>query len=255
MDQHRLSGGKIHRGLCEKSFPRRQCSYRHCCTVHMIERGRLFNEIGCGNDDELGVGAVAHHVRAGVDRIAHCEPAAIRAYLFDGAGNIQAWHEWQLKRYELFEIAFSYLPVYRIDSRRMHADEHFALTRFGTRGFFVLERFRTAVLVYSNCLHGVHGESPVYVSEARRTPEDARPSLDSALGLIVLDDGDDTFRTGSCGAPRRCLLAYLHRKTQGGNVPGFIQRKEGTGHGVAARVTGAVLFIDYDFHAAVSTDR
>src|SRR5258708_22910616 len=58
-------------------------------------------------------------------------------------------------RPEVFHVAFTNFPIDRVHSRRVNSDENFARLWLRTRRVFVLQRFRSAVAVNSNCFHGL----------------------------------------------------------------------------------------------------
>ena len=70
-------------------------------------------------------------------------------------------------RPEVFHVAFTNFPIDRVHSRRVNSDENFARLWLRTRRIFVLQDFRSAVVVNSNCFHGLRCCAAIFFRKLR----------------------------------------------------------------------------------------
>src|SRR5438552_14288866 len=101
----------------------------------------------------ISVRAVASWIRQTVNLVADFESGHASTEFFDYSGQVPSENEREFMRPEVFHVAFTNFPIDRVHSRRVNADENFARLRLRTRRVFVVQDFRSAVVVNANRFH------------------------------------------------------------------------------------------------------
>src|SRR6266446_5857934 len=123
-----------------------------------MKRIRFEREFWFANNDIVSVSAVASWIGNTVNLVADFESSrrrGTRSEFLDYSGQVPSENEREFVRPEVFHVAFTNFPIDRVHSRCVNADENFTRLWLRTRRSFVLEDFRSAVAVNSNCLHGL----------------------------------------------------------------------------------------------------
>src|SRR5438105_9659386 len=121
-----------------------------------MKRVRFEREFWFANDDIISVRAVARWIGKAVNLVADLESSlgrGTRSDFFYRARDIPPENEREFMRPEVFHVAFTNFPIDRVHSGRVDSDENFARLWLRTRRVFVLQDFRSAVVVNSNCFH------------------------------------------------------------------------------------------------------
>src|SRR5882757_11365060 len=120
-----------------------------------MKRVRFDREFWFANDDIISVRAVADWIGNAVNLVADFESRHAWSDFFYHARQIPSENEREFMRPEVFHMAFTNFPIDGVHSRCLNADENFARLWLWTRRVFVLQDFRSAVFVNSNCFHGL----------------------------------------------------------------------------------------------------
>src|SRR6059058_2822096 len=120
-----------------------------------MKRLRFEREFWFVNDGVISVRAVASRIGQAVNLVADLESRHASTEFLDYSGQVPSENEREFMRPEVFHVAFTNFPIDRVHSRRVDSDENFARLWLRTRRFFVLQDFRSAVVVNSNRFHGL----------------------------------------------------------------------------------------------------
>src|SRR5438874_1022879 len=121
-----------------------------------MKRVRFEREFWFANDDVISVRAVAGWIGKAVNLIADFESSrgrGTRSDFFYHARQVPPENEREFVRPEVFHVAFTNFPIDRVHSRCVNADENFTRLWLRTRCIFVVQDFRSAVVVNSNRFH------------------------------------------------------------------------------------------------------
>jgi hypothetical protein len=122
----------------------------------VMKRVRFEREFWFANDDIISVRAVAGWIGTAVNLVADFESSRRGGTLsefLDYSGQVPPENEREFMRPGVFHVAFTNFPIDRVHSRSVNVDENFARLWLRTRRIFVLEDFRSAIAVNSNCFH------------------------------------------------------------------------------------------------------
>src|SRR6266404_1225600 len=153
VNQHALAWLQL--GGVEQRLPRGQRSQRHCRRADVMKRVRFEREFRFANDDIISVRAVAGWIRQAVNLVADFESGHASTEFLDYSGQVPSENEREFMRPEVFHFAFTNFPIDRVHSGRVNADEKFARLWLRTRRIFVVQDFRSAIVVNSNRFHGL----------------------------------------------------------------------------------------------------
>src|SRR5213083_1262806 len=118
-----------------------------------MKRLRFEREFWFVNDGVISVRAVASRIGQAVNLVADLESRHASTEFLDYSGQVPSENEREFMRPEVFHVAFTNFPIDRVHSRCVNADENFTRLWLRTRRVFVLQDFRSAVVVNSNRLH------------------------------------------------------------------------------------------------------
>src|SRR4029077_16328355 len=139
----------------EQRLPRGQRRQRHCRRADVMKRVRFEREFWFANDDIISVRAVAGWIGKSVNLVAALESRHASTQFLDYSGQVPSENERELMRPEVFHLTFTNFPIDRVHSRCVNADENFTRLWLRTRCVFVVQDFRSAVVVNSNRFHGL----------------------------------------------------------------------------------------------------
>src|SRR4029077_16508182 len=114
-----------------------------------MKRLRFERDFWFANDDIISVRAVACRIRQAVNLVADFESRHASAEFLDYSGQVPSENEREFMRPEVFHVAFPNFPVDRVHSRSVNTNKNFAILWLRTRRIFVVQDFRSAVVVNS----------------------------------------------------------------------------------------------------------
>src|SRR5437773_4552785 len=121
-----------------------------------MKRVRFEREFWFANDNIISVRAVACWIGQAVNLVPDFESPRGRGTsteFLDYSGQVPSENEREFMRPEVFHVAFTNFPIDRVHSGRVDSDQNFARLWLRTRRIFVVQDFRSAVVVNSNCFH------------------------------------------------------------------------------------------------------
>ena len=118
-----------------------------------MERLRFHCDRGFANGDVIGISAVLRRVSHGEDFVALFESRHTLVNFFHHPRHIPTGDQRKFMLDDFFELTGAHFAVERVHASGMNPDEHFAFPYFWTWRIFVLQDFRSAVIVNSDCLH------------------------------------------------------------------------------------------------------
>src|SRR5437667_5599074 len=129
-----------------------------------MKRLRFEREFWFVNDGVISVRAVAGWIGQAVNLVADFESGHASTEFLDYSGQVPSENEREFMRPEVFHVAFTNFPIDRVHSRCVNADENFTRLWLRTRCVFVVQDFRSAVVVNSNRFHCLRAQSGSFVS-------------------------------------------------------------------------------------------
>src|SRR6266446_1449432 len=156
-----------------------------------MKRVRFEREFWFANDDIISVRAVACRIRQAVNLVADFESGHASTEFLDYSGQVPPENEREFMRPEVFHVAFTNFPIDRVHSGRVDSDENFARLWLRTRCVFILQDFRSAVVVNSNRFHDEQTNDQLPFGRAWRRAQSgsfvsARPNSRSRPAMSAL---------------------------------------------------------------------
>ena len=160
MDEDRLRVRQAGGPRVEQSVPGRESRDRDGGGADEVEGVRLLRELRGGDEDELGVGALAQEVGAGEHLVSGDDVVHVRAHALHRPREIHAGGHRQRVQEQRFEPARPSIGVDGVEPGGRDPYERLALGRLGAGHVLEAEDLGPTERVDADRLHRVHANAP-----------------------------------------------------------------------------------------------